>query len=108
MMEELYAKFLPQFTELARERMQRAHAAAAQPDVPALTVVMRDLHAIAGEAGLLGLARLVPIARAAEEQAKRLRDAHPGTDAGSFIGALNELESALAALGAASKPAEGS
>jgi HPt (histidine-containing phosphotransfer) domain-containing protein len=108
MMEELYAKFLPQFTELARERMQRAYAAAAQPDGPTLTVVMRDLHAIAGEAGLLGLARLVPIARAAEEHAKRLRDGDPGTDAGSFLGALNELGSALEALGASSKPAEGS
>ena len=106
MMEELYAKFVPQFLELARERMQRAYEAAAKPEGPALTVVIRDLHGIAGEAGLLGLAHLIPIARNAEEHAKRLRDA-PGADAASaFVGALNELGAALETVGASSKPKE--
>lgn len=97
-MDELYAKFLPQFTELARERMQRAYAVAAAPEGTALTAVMRDLHAIAGEAGLLGLAGLVPMARAAEEQAKRLRDARAEADTGALVGALDELDRALAAV----------
>jgi HPt (histidine-containing phosphotransfer) domain-containing protein len=102
-MEDLYAKFLPQFMELARERLQRARAATAQLDQPTMTVVMRDVHAIAGEAGLLGLSRIVPIARNAEEHAKRLRDAGPGTDTAPFLAALNELESAIEAVGAAPK-----
>jgi len=103
-MEELYAKFLPQFLELARERMQRAYEAAARPDGPTLTTVMRDLHGIAGEAGLLGMAHLVPISRNAEEHAKRLRDAGPGADAGALVGALDELRAAIEAIGAAHKP----
>jgi two-component system chemotaxis sensor kinase CheA len=103
-MEELYAKFLPQFTQLAKDRMQRAYEAFkdARPDAPTLTNVMRDLHSIAGEAGLLGLSALVPLARTAEEHAKKLRDG-PATEAeaetGAFIGALDELMRALDAVG---------
>ncbi len=108
-MNELHAKFLPQFTELARDRMQRAYEASARPDEPTLTTVMRELHAIAGEAGLLGLASIVPVARNAEEHAKRLRDRRAGADvdAGAFVGALDELRTALEALGASGKAKEG-
>jgi HPt (histidine-containing phosphotransfer) domain-containing protein len=102
MMEELYAKFLPQFTELARDRMRRAYDAAARPDEPTLTAVMRDLHGIAGEAGLLGLARIVPVARNAEEHAKRLRDGRGEAEA--FLVALRELGTALEAVGATGMP----
>jgi HPt (histidine-containing phosphotransfer) domain-containing protein len=102
---EIYAKFLPQFTELARDRLQRAYEACAQPDEPTLTAVARELHAIAGEAGLLGLAAIVPIARNAEEHAKRLRDGRAGEDhAGAFVGALDELRAALDALAALAAP----
>ena len=104
-MDELYAKFLPQFAALARDRMQRAYEASAQPapDGPTMTNVMRDLHSIAGEAGLLGLASIVPIARNAEDHAKRLRDGHADADAGAFVGALDELKVAIDAVGASSK-----
>jgi HPt (histidine-containing phosphotransfer) domain-containing protein len=103
MMEELYAKFLPQFLELAHERMKRAYETAAQPEAAALTVVVRDLHGIAGEAGLLGLAQIVPIARRAEDQAKRLRDAgaSAGADTAALVAALDEIRGALEALGPA-------
>jgi HPt (histidine-containing phosphotransfer) domain-containing protein len=108
-MEELYAKFLPQFLELARERMQRAYATAARPESAALTVVVRDLHGIAGEAGLLGLAKIVPLARSAEDQAKRLRDggAGEGADTKALVSALDELRGALESLGLPAKPKEG-
>jgi HPt (histidine-containing phosphotransfer) domain-containing protein len=101
-MDDLYAKFLPQFTELARKRMQNAYAAAERPDATALTTVMRDLHGIAGEAGLLGLAQLVPLARAAEDHAKRLRDGNVGAD--EFLGALKELGSAIEAIASPARP----
>ncbi len=108
MTSELYAKFLPQFTELARDRVQRAYEASARPDEPTLTVVARELHTIAGEAGLLGLAAIVPIARNAEEHAKRLRDDRAGADqAGAFVGALDELRAALDALAASGAPKHG-
>jgi HPt (histidine-containing phosphotransfer) domain-containing protein len=82
--------------------MQRAYEAAERPESAALNAVMRDLHGIAGEAGLLGLARIVPLARAAEDHAKRLRDGH--ADTGAFLGALNELGSALEAITPPAKP----
>ena len=104
-MDELFAKFLPQFTELARDRMKRAYAAAASPpDEPTLTAVMRDLHGIAGEAGLLGLAQVVPVARSAEAHARMLRDG--GCEAAAFLGALRELGVALEAIGAKDMPTE--
>jgi HPt (histidine-containing phosphotransfer) domain-containing protein len=108
-MDALYAKFLPQFTALANERMQRAYEASARPDGPdgpTMTNVMRDLHSIAGEAGLLGLASIVPIARNAEEHAKRLRDSptDAAANAGAFVGALDELKHAIEAAGASIKP----
>jgi HPt (histidine-containing phosphotransfer) domain-containing protein len=99
-MDELYAKFLPQFVELARQRMRRARDAAAHPDAPALTAVMRELHAIAGEAGLLGLASIVPIARGAEERAKQLRDGRDGADPDAFASALDDLGHAIEAASA--------
>jgi HPt (histidine-containing phosphotransfer) domain-containing protein len=105
MMEDLFAKFLPQFTDLARERIQRAQEASAHPDATTMTAVMRELHSIAGEAGLLGVASLVPIARHAEEQAKRLRDHPDAADTGPFVGALDELRRAIDAVGASLKPA---
>ena len=100
-MDELYARFMPQFLALARERMQRAREAAARPaDGPPMTEIVRDLHSIAGEAGLLGLPHLVPLARSAEEQAKRLRDGPPDTDTAGLVGALDELGAAIDAVGA--------
>jgi HPt (histidine-containing phosphotransfer) domain-containing protein len=103
-MDELYKKFLPQFTDLARDRMRRAYEAAAKPDEPTLTAVMRDLHGIAGEAGLLGLARIVPVARNAEEHAKRLRDGRGEVEVAAFRGALRELGAALESVGATGMP----
>jgi HPt (histidine-containing phosphotransfer) domain-containing protein len=99
MMDELYAKFLPQFVELARDRMQRAREIAGRRDAASLTAVMRELHAIAGEAGLLGLSSIVPAARRAEEQAKRLLDGDAAADGGAFTTALDELSLAIDACG---------
>jgi HPt (histidine-containing phosphotransfer) domain-containing protein len=99
-MDELYAKFLPQFLSLARERTQRAREVAGPRDAASLTTAMRELHAIAGEAGLLGLAAIVPLARAAEEHAKLLRDAEATGDGAAFEAALDELARSIEALGA--------
>jgi HPt (histidine-containing phosphotransfer) domain-containing protein len=104
MMDELYAKFVPQFIQLARERMQRAYATAARPDHAGLVTAMRDLHGIAGEGGLLGLAHIVPLARNAEEHAKEIRDA--GADPSAFLGALDELRAEIDKIAATIKPKE--
>lgn len=104
-MEELYAKFLPPFLEQARERLVLARAAAARPEGPELGSVIRDLHSLAGEAGLLGLITVVPAARAAEDAAKRLRDSPPGADAAAFAEAVEALARVIQEIG---KPAAAS
>jgi HPt (histidine-containing phosphotransfer) domain-containing protein len=106
-MDELYAKFLPQFVQLARERMQRAYETAARPDNAGLVTAIRDLHGIAGEGGLLGLSHIVPLARNGEEAAKAVRDAGAaGADTSAFLAALDELRAAVDAIAATIKPKE--
>jgi len=107
MMEDLYEKFLPQFVEQARARIARATATLAQPDPSAMTVVVREIHSIAGEAGLLGQGGIMALARQGEELAKRVRDAGAAPAEGdlqALAGALRELEQALDQIGAKSKP----
>lgn len=106
-MDDLYEKFLPQFIELARVRMERAMEAAARPELNALTVVIRELHSIAGEAGLLGLSSIMQLARRAEDQAKQLRDTRAEPDADALVGALRELRTAIELVGASLKPGGG-
>lgn len=106
MMEDLYAKFLPQFVEISRGRLERALEAAGRPDAASLTSVIRELHAIAGEAGLLGQGAIMRQARGAEELAKRIRDAS-APEADALVAALQELKQALEIVGASSKPGGG-
>src|SRR4030095_10379150 len=53
LIEDLHAKFLPQFIKIARTRLALAITAATQPDQP--EPPSRELHTLVGEAGLLGL-----------------------------------------------------
>ena len=107
MMEDLYAKFLPQFVSLAEGRLARCAEALAQPDQAAGALVIREMHAIAGEAGLLGLAQIMGLARQGEELGKRLRDSGATADADALTGTLQDLKNALALVGASSKPKGG-
>jgi HPt (histidine-containing phosphotransfer) domain-containing protein len=91
MTDDLLAKFMPQFAAIARTRLQRAIAAATRRDHDEALTTIRDLHALAGEAGLLGLAALVPVARDAEDKAKRVRTTRTDADADTLLAALQEL-----------------
>ncbi|HWU88915.1 MAG TPA: Hpt domain-containing protein [Kofleriaceae bacterium] len=106
MMDDLYEKFLPQFVDLARVRLERALETIARSDPNAMTAVIRELHAIAGEAGLLGLGPIMGLARQAEDLAKRLRDSS-ATDASPLVAALEELKQALERVGPKNKPGGG-
>jgi HPt (histidine-containing phosphotransfer) domain-containing protein len=66
-------------------------------------VMVRELHALAGEAGLLGLRDLIPIARDCEHKAKALRTPHSEGEAGALLAALHELGRMIDSL-AAPKP----
>ena len=91
-MDELYAKFLPQFITLARSRVALAISAAGQRDDAASHTIVRELHTLAGEAGLLGLKDVVPLARDCEQKAKQLHTSGTEVDAELLVAALRRLE----------------
>jgi chemotaxis protein histidine kinase CheA len=103
-MDDLYAKFLPQFVKLARERVAAAISVATERDSTAATTIVRGLHTLAGEAGLLGLADVVPLARDCEQKAKALHGSSIAPDAEALVVALRQLERVIESI-AATMPA---
>jgi HPt (histidine-containing phosphotransfer) domain-containing protein len=99
-MDDLHAKFLPQFLELARSRVAAALKAAGARDHPAATTTARNLHTLAGEAGLLGLRDVVPLAREGEQRAKALGASRTEADAELLVDALRRLEQVIESIGA--------
>jgi HPt (histidine-containing phosphotransfer) domain-containing protein len=99
-MDDLNAKFLPQFLELARSRVAAALRAAAARDHLAATTTARNLHTLAGEAGLLGLRDVVPLAREGEQKAKSLGASRTEADAELLVDALRRLEQVIESIGA--------
>lgn len=95
-MDELYARFLPQFVALARTRLATAISIAGQRDHAATNTMVRELHTIAGEAGLLGLTSVVPLARECEHKAKLLHGG--GLDADGLLASLHRLAQEIEAL----------
>lgn len=91
MIEDLQARFLPQFVTSARERVHRALDLVERRDLDALHGVARELHSIAGESGLLGLRTLMPLARTGEELARRTHSSQSEEDALALASALREL-----------------
>lgn len=103
-MEDLYARFLPQFMLAARGRVATAVAAAGRRDHAANLTIIRELHTLAGEAGLLGLADLVPLARDCEHKTKLFDVSGDERDAAHLDAALRELARAIERLGATPAP----
>lgn len=99
-MDDLLASFMPRFKELATTRLARSIELAKRGDQDSTTAIARDMHAVAGEAGLLGLAAIVPLARAGEEHAKRLRTTRSAEDASALLASLTELQRAIELVGA--------
>ena len=99
-MDDLHAKFMPQFLELARSRLAAALKAATARDHLAATTTARNLHTLAGEAGLLGLDDVVPLAREGEQKAKSLGASRTDADAELLIDALRRLQQVIESIGA--------
>jgi HPt (histidine-containing phosphotransfer) domain-containing protein len=97
-MEDLYAKFLPMFVTLARSRLATAITVATQRDHAALPTIIRELHTLAGEAGLLGLGDVVPLARDGEQKAKALLLSRAAPDAEALVAALRQLERVIESI----------
>jgi HPt (histidine-containing phosphotransfer) domain-containing protein len=98
--EDLYARFLPQFIALARARVATALAAVLRRDHGATTTTVRELHSLAGEAGLLGLHEVIPLARDSEQKAKYLHTSQADADADSLVAALRKLDTVIERIGA--------
>lgn len=94
-MNDLLAQFIPKFVATATTRLARAVAIVEQRDLDAVFEIVRELHAVAGEAGLLGLTAIVPLARDAEDRAKLLRASRADADLDALRDALIALQRAL-------------
>jgi HPt (histidine-containing phosphotransfer) domain-containing protein len=96
-MQDLINVFMPKFVASAQKRIARSLELVAKK--PADVVgVSRELHAVAGEAGLLGIAQIVTLARTGEDQAKRLRAGATDADVESLLASLHELQKAVDAV----------
>jgi two-component system chemotaxis sensor kinase CheA len=96
MMEEIRRRFLPRFAELARERITKGSeiANSSLRGQEALQLA-RELHSLAGEAGLLGFTSVIKLARTAEEAATELHAQRSDTKASALTNALKELANAI-------------
>ena len=99
-MDDLTAKFLPQFLQLARVRMDQARTAAADRGPVATGTAKDGMHTLAGEAGLLGFHDVVPLARDCELKVKTLQASLADADAELLVAALGELERVIERIGA--------
>jgi HPt (histidine-containing phosphotransfer) domain-containing protein len=93
--EELRQKFLPRFVAVAWERLHRAESVVAEKRFHEVPEVVREIHSLAGEAGLLGLGEVLELARAAEAHARRFQKSHGEVEAHVLSGGLKELAGAL-------------
>lgn len=96
MMDDLVARFLPRFAVLARERLRHALQTATDRRPEGAAAVAHDMHALAGEAGLLGLEGVIGAARRADEAARRFGGSGTENDALVFVDCLKTLERAVA------------
>jgi len=99
-MADLNARFLPQFVKLARSRLIQARAAAVERDAAGASTAAGGMHQLAGEAGLLGLQDVVPLARDCELKAKSLLVSSAEADADLLVASLGLLERAIERIGA--------
>jgi HPt (histidine-containing phosphotransfer) domain-containing protein len=94
-MDDLIATFMPKFAAIAKTRIAKTIDLATQRTPEGVPTIARELHAIAGEAGLLGLGAIVALARSGEEHAKRLRTSRSDADADALLASLAELKTAI-------------
>ncbi len=95
MTNDLIATFLPKFVATARQRITRSLEFATRRDHEIVPAIARELHAIAGEAGLLGIGTIVALARASEDHVKRLRATRSGGDFEVLLASLDDLKNAI-------------
>jgi HPt (histidine-containing phosphotransfer) domain-containing protein len=94
--DNLKREFLPRFFGLARKRVERGREVARAPTAESCDALAREMHALAGEAGLLGLEAVLGAARQAELAAADLVKRPADTSSRDRLDhALGELEDAV-------------
>jgi HPt (histidine-containing phosphotransfer) domain-containing protein len=93
--EELRAKFLTRFLDSAKSRLERARGGLGEGD---RSVVMHEMHALAGEAAILELQEVAKAARGAEQHARKWVASDTTSDEDRTRMALGDVETAVAAL----------
>jgi HPt (histidine-containing phosphotransfer) domain-containing protein len=97
---DLWLKFRERFFQSSETRLGRARAIIASGD-PANDALASELHALAGEASVLGVETMARIAREAERTAKSWGAAATDSErARACQLALDDLDEALRQLGA--------
>jgi hypothetical protein len=96
--EDLRATYLSRFTPLASARLARAIDAASRRDHGATTNTIREIHTLTGEAGLLGLSEVIPVAREAHARAKVFHASAVDADAEALVSALTTLRTRIEQL----------
>jgi chemotaxis protein histidine kinase CheA len=91
-MEDLHARFLPQFVTLARSRIAAGIDGAHRRDLAVIATTMREMHSLVGEAGLLGIDHVIPLARECEQKARLLHGSKADADVEPLVAALRRLE----------------
>jgi HPt (histidine-containing phosphotransfer) domain-containing protein len=100
-MEELWLRFRDRFLDSSEHRLQRARAIIASGD-PANDALASELHALAGEASVLGVESMAKMAREAERAAKSWSLAASDVERTEACKlAIENLDVALRTLGAA-------
>ena len=94
-MDDFLAAFLPRFKAGAAARLERSIELALKRDPEAGAAIARDLHAVAGEAGLLGVHTIVSLARVGEAHAKRMHATRSNEAADALMTSLTELKRAI-------------
>lgn len=94
-MEDVKRKFLPRFASLAKERIRHGLVIAASFEGDQALDLARELHSMAGEAGLLGLGDLLALARNAEVAAMQLHASRVPSKRTALEQTLLELERAI-------------
>lgn len=91
------AGFVGRFADLSRGRIVAARATFASASEPVGEVERsaRELHSMAGEAGLLGMTEVMAFARAAEQAAAALASEPSPDRREAALAALDDLETAL-------------
>jgi chemotaxis protein histidine kinase CheA len=99
MPDDLITRFLPRFKLVAQGRVAVAIALSKQSDHTGLMTAVRELHTLAGEAGLLGLGEIVSLARDSEHKARVFDGSRSDHDGELLAVSLRKLECAVEALG---------